>query len=83
MIKQFYLTLHGSLTDIKTTDQSEPGSNDKEDLIYIPQSSKTKASLSDVLALYPSAEVQLAYSTVRTGWRYKNVRFNFIYILDF
>ena len=51
MIKPF-LPIEKILTDITTSDQSGPGNNDKEGLFYIPQSSRTKASLSDGFVSY-------------------------------
>ena len=55
-------------------DQSGPGSNGYKEVLYIPQSSKTGASSSDylvsyprhllVVGFYPSAEMQLVYSTI-------------------
>ena len=38
-----------ALSGASTLGQSRPGSNDKEGVIHIPQSSKTGASASDVL----------------------------------
>ena len=54
-----------------TPAQSGPGTNSNEWALHIPQSSRTGASLSDGLVLYPGhslggsylfAEMQLAYS---------------------
>ena len=67
------------LTGTTTPDLSGPGSNGNEGVLHIPQSSRTEASPSDAVQYhiqdthwgrgsYPSAEMQLAYSTVRVDW---------------
>ena len=43
-------TLSGAITQ----GQSGPGSNGKERVLHIPQSSRTEASLSDCLVSYPA-----------------------------
>ena len=69
MVKQF---INRTLSGAKTLCQNGPGSNDSEGVLHIPQSSKTGASPSNSLVLYPrqllgelysSAEMQLVYST--------------------
>ena len=61
-----------------TPGQSEPGSDGNEKVLHIPQSSSiTGTSPSDCLVSYqghllwmsyPSAEMQLEYSTAPAGW---------------
>ena len=46
MIKQFYLT-NNEITGTAIPDQSEPGRNDNESLLHIPQSFRTRASPSN------------------------------------
>ena len=43
----FISPIGGTLTDTTTPGQSRPGSNGKEEVLHIPQSSRTRASLSD------------------------------------
>ena len=66
--------------DATTLDQSEPGSNGNEGVLYIPQSSRTGASPSDVVychiqntcwgvvGSYSSVEIQSAYSIAPANW---------------
>ncbi len=66
--------MYWTLADTTTSSQSGPGSNGNEGVLYIPQRSRTEASPSDCLVSYsgysllgpsyPSAEIQLAYSSV-------------------
>ena len=68
----------GILTGITTLGQSRPGSNGNKGAHYIPQSSRTEAALSGRLlsypghslmgSSYPSAGMQLAYSTAPADW---------------
>ena len=53
MIKQFIWPIDGALTGITNSGQSGPVSKDIEEVFHIPQSFKTKASLSDGSQLYP------------------------------
>ena len=65
-------------TDTTTPDQSKPGSKVNEEVLHIPQSSKTGASPSDGLVsysrhslgerYYPSVEMKSAHSTSPTKW---------------
>ena len=68
-----------TLSSATTPSQSGPGSNGNEVVLYIPQSSSiAETSTSDCLVLYPghslmggsypSAEVQLVYSTTPANW---------------
>ena len=66
-----------TLSDATTPDQSGPGSNGNEWVLCIPQISKTGASPLDCLMpylghslgeSYPSAEMQLVYSTASAVW---------------
>ena len=78
MIKQFYLT-HGTLINITTPSQSEPGSNSNEG--GTPQSSRTGALPSAGLVSYPghslwvgsypSSVMQLVYSIAPAEWAEK------------
>ena len=43
----------GTLTCTTILGQSGPWSNGNEEALHIPQSSKTRASLSDILVTYP------------------------------
>ena len=73
-------SIDGTLTGTTTPGQSKPGSNGNEEVLYIPQSSRTKVSLSYVLVSYlehklavgvvsyPTAEMWLAYSTAPPNW---------------
>ena len=66
------------LSGATTPGQSRPESNSNEELFYIPQSSRTVASPSDSLVLYPGlslrggsysyAEMQTVCSTVAAHW---------------
>ena len=60
----------GILTGTTTQGQSEPGSNGNEEILHIPQSSRSRASPSDGLVSYTghSSEMQLAYSTAPANW---------------
>ena len=42
-----------SLLGVTTPGQSRPGSDDNEEVLYIPQNFKSGASLSDSFVLYP------------------------------
>ena len=69
-------SIDGTLTNTTTPGQSGPGINGNEGVLQISQSSKTKVSPSDglvsylehLLECYPSAEMQLAYSTAPTDY---------------
>ena len=71
-VKQFYLS-HRTLLGTTIPDESVPGSDGKEEVLHIPQSSTiTGASSSDCLMSYPghlslrsypSAEMQSVYFT--------------------
>ena len=74
------LPIDRNLSGTTTPDQSGPGSNGNEKVLYISQSFNTGASPSDcfvsypghllqgVGGSYPSAEMQLVYSTALTNW---------------
>ena len=74
----FYLAPRFNLTGTTTPGQSGYESNGKEGVLHIPQSSRTVASPSDGLVsypehllewgIYPSAEMQWAYSTAPADW---------------
>ena len=66
-----------TLSGATTLGYSGPGSNGNEEVLHIPQSSKTGASPSEGLILYPgysleesypSAEMQSVYSTAPVDW---------------
>ena len=74
MGKQFYLTYKW---DPNTPGQNGPRSNGNKGVLYFPQSSMTRALLSHGLVSYPgnlleesypSAEMQLVYSTAPANW---------------
>ena len=70
--------INSTLSGATTPGQSRPGSNGNERVLCIPQSSSiTEASPSDCLMSYlghllgesyPSAEMQLVYSTAPANW---------------
>ena len=41
--------IDGTIEGITTSGQSEPGSNGNEEVLHIPQSSRTGTSLSDIV----------------------------------
>ena len=60
-----------------TPGQSGPGSNGNEEVLHIPQSSKTRASTSESFVIsrtligvgfYSYAKIQLVYSTAPADW---------------
>ena len=66
-----------TLSNVTTPDQSGPESDGNEEVLHIPQTSSTVASSSDDLMSYsghslgksyPSAVMQLAYSTAPADW---------------
>ena len=66
-----------TLSGATTPDQSGPGSDGNEGVLHISQSSKAELSSSDCLVSksghslgksYPSAEMQLVYSTILANW---------------
>ena len=70
----YVIFLYITLTGTTTPNQSGPGSNSNETVLHILSSRRTRASPLDVLTSYPghlferggsypSAEMQLAYST--------------------
>ena len=71
-------TIDKTLSVATTPGQSGPGSNGKEGILNISQSSKAGASPTASLmkssghwwrgGAYPSAEIQLVYSTVPVDW---------------
>ena len=68
----------GTLSGTTTPGQSGPGSNGNEGVVHIPQSSRTGASPIRWFSVisrplvgrehYPSAEMQLVYSTAPGDW---------------
>ena len=79
MSKSSISPIDRTLSGAATPEKSEPRSNGKEEVLYIPQSSTiTGASPSDCLvsysehssewSSYPSAEMQLVYSIATADW---------------
>ena len=75
--KSFIWLIDGTLTGTITPGQCGPGNNGNERLLHIPQSSRTRASLSDYLLSYPgyfllrrnAVVVLCSYSRPSCGWK--------------
>ena len=63
-----------TLSGAATPGQSEPGSDGNEGVLSVPQSSSIGTSPLDCLVSYPSAVVQLVYSTAPTYWAIHRVK---------
>ena len=77
----FILPRYWTLTGPTPPVQSEPGRNDNERVLYIPQSSRTGASLSDRLVSYSGrllfrSYLLLANSTSPADWSTRTQRHN-------
>ena len=57
----FIWHIDGTLTSTTILAQSGPGSNDNEEVLYIPQKYKTKATSSHGLVSYPGHSLGLSY----------------------
>ena len=79
-----------TLIGTSTLSKSEPGSNGNEKIFHILQSSRTRASLSDSLALYPGHllkgilslcwdAVGIFYSSIWLGCKYFQVNFTILF----
>ena len=78
MLNSSIWPIEGTLSGATILGQSGPGSDGNKDVLHIPQSSRfTRASPSDRLVSYPqhslgesypSAEMQLVYSTAPADW---------------
>ena len=73
----FVWPINWTLLSFSTPDQNDPGSNDNEGALHIPQSSKVRASPSDGLMSYTghslmwsysNAEMQSVYSAAPADW---------------
>ena len=86
MLNSYIWPIDRALSGVTTPDLSEPGSDGKEELLHILQSSRiADASSSDCLMSYPrqsleesypSAEIQSMYTTAPADWDRKAKKYN-------